>query len=47
MQLSNPARSLDIDDQYGSIEAGKKAHVVLLVKNLILTAVIKDGVRIC
>ena len=43
----NPARSLDIDDQYGSIEAGKKAHVVLLDKELNLTAVIKDGVRIC
>ena len=43
----NPARSLDIDDQYGSIEAGQKAHVVLLDKELNLTAVIKDGVRIC
>ena len=43
----NPARSLDIDDQYGSIEAGKKAHVVLLDKELNLTAVIKDGVRLC
>ena len=29
------------------IEAGKKAHVVLLDKELNLTAVIKDGVRIC
>lgn len=42
----NPARGLGIEDQYGSIEAGKKAHVVLLDQELNLSAVIKDGVRI-
>lgn len=42
----NPARSLGIEDQYGSLEAGKKAHVVLLDKELNLTAVIKDGIKI-
>ena len=42
----NPAKSLKIDDEYGSIEKGKKANVVLLGKDLELKAVIKDGKRI-
>ena len=43
----NPAKSLGIDDQYGSIKAGKKADIVLLKDNLDLQAVVKDGVRLC
>ncbi len=39
----NPARSLKIDDEYGSLEKGKKANVVLLENDLGLKAVIKDG----
>lgn len=39
----NPAKSLGIDDQYGSIAPGKKANVVLLNQDLSLKAVIKDG----
>ena len=42
----NPAKSLGIDDQYGSIKVGKKADIVLLKDNLDLQAVIKDGVRL-
>lgn len=42
----NPAKSLGIDDQYGSIKAGKKADIVLLKDNLDLQAVVKDGVRL-
>lgn len=42
----NPARSLGIDDQYGSIKAGKKADIVLLKENLDLQTVIKDGVSL-
>lgn len=39
----NPARSLGIDDRYGSIAPGKKGNVVLLNEDLSLKAVIKDG----
>ncbi len=41
----NPARAIGIDDRRGSIEAGKKADVVLLRKDsaLSLAAVVKDG----
>jgi N-acetylglucosamine-6-phosphate deacetylase len=39
----NPAKSLGIYDQYGSITAGKKGNVVLLRPDLSLKAVIKDG----
>lgn len=42
----NPAKSLGIDDQYGSIKAGKKADIVLLKDNLDLQMVIKDGVKL-
>lgn len=42
----NPAKSLGVEAQYGSLEAGKKAHVVLLDHDLKLKAVVKDGVRI-
>lgn len=42
----NPAKSLGIYDQYGSITAGKKGDVVLLNQDLELKAVIKDGVLI-
>lgn len=39
----NPAKALDIYDQYGSIAAGKKGNVVLLDENLHTKMVIKDG----
>lgn len=42
----NPARSLGVEEHYGFLEAGKKAHVVLLDQDLELKAVIKDGVKI-
>lgn len=42
----NPARSIGIDDEYGSIAPGKRADVVLLNPDLSLKAVIKDGERI-
>lgn len=43
---ANPAKSLGIYEEYGSITAGKKANVVLLDEALQLKAVIKDGRRI-
>lgn len=42
----NPARSIGIDHEYGSIAPGKKANVVLLNSDLSLKAVIKGGVRL-
>lgn len=42
----NPAKSLGVFDEYGSITEGKKANIVLLDKDLELQAVIKDGVRL-
>ena len=42
----NPAKSLGIYDQYGSIETGKKADIVLLDSKLELQFVIKDGKKI-
>ena len=42
----NPAISLGVQDQYGSIENGKRADIVLLDSDLELTAVIKDGIKI-
>ena len=42
----NPAKSLGVEEEYGSIEKGQKADIVLLDSDLELTAVIKDGVKI-
>ena len=42
----NPARSLKIDNEYGFLEKGKKANVVLLGPDLELKCVIKDGKRL-
>ena len=42
----NPAISLGIYDERGSISVGKKADILLLDKNLTLKSVIKDGVTI-
>ena len=42
----NPAKSLGIYDQYGSITPGKKADLVLLDENLELKAVFKDGIQL-
>ena len=39
----NPAKSLGIDDQYGSISEGKKADLLLWDSGLDLKLVIKDG----
>ena len=39
----NPARSLGIDAEYGSICPGKKAHIVLMDQELHVQKVIKDG----
>ena len=39
----NPAKSLGVYQDYGSITTGKKANVVLLNQELELKAVIKDG----
>lgn len=42
----NPAKSLGVEDQYGSIEKGKKANILLLDSELELKGVIKDGIKI-
>ena len=42
----NPAISLGIYDERGSISVGKKADILILDKNLTLKTVIKDGVTI-
>lgn len=39
----NSAKSLGIDAEYGSIRAGKKAHIVLMDQELNVQQVIKDG----
>lgn len=39
----NPAKSLGIDAEYGSIRVGKKAHIVLMDQELNVQQVIKDG----
>lgn len=39
----NPAKSLGVYDQYGSISPGKKANLVLLDSQLQVQAVFKDG----
>ena len=43
---ANPARSLGIYEQYGSITPGKHGNVVLLDEELRLKGVVKDGERI-
>lgn len=43
---SNPAKRLGVYDNYGSIEAGKKANLVLLEEDLTVAAIWKDGVEI-
>ena len=43
----NPAKSLGIYNEYGSITQGKKADIVLLGKELELKCVVKDGKVIC
>lgn len=39
----NPAKSLGIDNQYGSLEIGKKADILILDKEMNLKYVIKNG----
>ncbi|MDO5329192.1 MAG: N-acetylglucosamine-6-phosphate deacetylase [Coriobacteriia bacterium] len=39
----NPARSIDVDDKYGSIEPGKIANMVLVDKNLDIKCVVLHG----
>jgi N-acetylglucosamine-6-phosphate deacetylase len=39
----NPANAIGIYDQYGSLDAGKQANVVLLDENLEIKYIIKDG----
>ena len=39
----NPAISLGVYDERGSISVGKKADIVLIDKDLVLKTVIKDG----
>lgn len=43
---ANPAKSLGLFETHGSIDEGKKAHIVLLDESLSLKAVIKDGEKI-
>ena len=42
----HPAKSLGIGNDYGSLETGKKADIVLLDDDLSLIGVIKDGILI-
>ena len=42
----NPARAIHIDNDYGSLEAGKAADFLLLDKNLTLVDVFKDGEKV-
>lgn len=42
----NPAKSLGIEAEYGSLETGKKANIVLLDETLALQAVWKDGKKL-
>ena len=42
----NPAKKLGISDRVGTLEAGKKADVVLLDQSLVLKLVVKDGKKL-
>lgn len=39
----NPAKSLGVYEEYGSIDVGKKGNVVLLTEELDVVSVVKDG----
>ncbi len=39
----NPAKSIGIDSAYGTLEAGKRANIVILNKDLSIRHIIKDG----
>lgn len=39
----NPAKSIGIDEKYGSIEEGKTANIVILNQDLSIRHIIKDG----
>ena len=39
----NPAKSIGIDDKYGSLEEGKYANAVVLDKNLNIVSIIQKG----
>ena len=40
---ANPAKSIGIYEQYGSLTPGKVADVVLLDENLEIKYIVKDG----
>ena len=44
MATLNPARLLGIDDQVGSLEAGKKANLILIDDMVNVHSVILEGV---
>jgi N-acetylglucosamine-6-phosphate deacetylase len=39
----NPAKSIGIDDKYGSLEEGKYANAVVLDKDLNIVSIIQKG----
>lgn len=43
----NPAKSLSVYGEYGSIDKGKRADLILIGENMERRAVMKDGVWIC
>ncbi len=44
MATINPARCVGVDDRIGSIEAGKKADILVLDKDLSIDTIIKNGI---
>ena len=44
MATINPARCVGVDDRIGSIEAGKKADILVLDKDLSINTIIKNGI---